>query len=195
MKFMKFGKTNKKFLIPILGGVIGLIYRFMIPKIPKYGIIAKNPFIFNIYVSIGMILAFIPYLIIKYNSKLSPLSEAKMESKINSDIIRNNKLLNNTLLKTKLILYSTIFDYMQCLLNTLFCYYCIYNLWIFDILLMSLFSYIILKTKLYKHQYFSMIIILIFGFILNIIEYYKLDDKDKQLNFFEIFMNFFLKYV
>ena len=55
---------------------------------------------------------------------------------------------------------------------------------------MSLFSYMILKTKLYRHQYFSIIIIIIFGFILNIIEYFKLDNNDNKLDFFKIFMKF-----
>ena len=76
------------------------------------------------------------------------------------------------------------------LLSSLFCYNCIYNLWIFDILFMNLFSYLILKTKLYRHQYFSMIIIIISGLMLNIIEYYKSDDKSNKLNFLEIFAKF-----
>ena len=66
---------------------------------------------------------------------------------------------------------------------------CVYNLWIFDIIFISLFSYLILKTKLYKHQYISMIVIIILGFGLNIIEYLKSDEKVK-IKPLEIFIKF-----
>ena len=62
MKFIKLGKINKKFLIPLFGGVLMLVYRFIITKNPKYKIATENPFVFNIYISLGMILSFIiPY--------------------------------------------------------------------------------------------------------------------------------------
>ena len=56
MKFIKLRKINKKFLIPVFGGVVVLIYRIFINKIPKYDIIDKNPFLINIYISLGMFL-------------------------------------------------------------------------------------------------------------------------------------------
>ena len=55
---------------------------------------------------------------------------------------------------------------------------------------MSLFSFLLLKTKLYKHQYVSMIIIICLGLLLNVIEYFKHNDVENELNFFEIFMKF-----
>ena len=67
---------------------------------------------------------------------------------------------------------------------------CIYNLWIFDIIFMSLFSFLLLKTKLYKHQYVSMITIICLGLLLNVVEYFKHNDVENELNFFEIFMKF-----
>ena len=190
MKFIKFGTINKKFLIPIFGGIVMLVYELIIIKIPKFDIIAKNPFIMNIYVSLGMIFAVIPFIILKHRSKSSPNTETQIESKLKIELIYNELFLDNSSLKIKLILASTIFDFFQVLLFSVFCGECVYNLWIFDIILMSLFSYLILKTKLYNHQFFSMFIIIILGFMLNIIEYFKLDDEDKKLNFFELFMKF-----
>ena len=55
MKFFKFRNINKRFLIPVFGGLITLVYRIIMPKIPKYDIVGKNPFISNIYVSLGLI--------------------------------------------------------------------------------------------------------------------------------------------
>ena len=189
MAFIKLGKINKKFLIPVIGGVILLVYRFLIIKYPKYEILTKNPFIYNIYISLGMILAFIPYLILKHRSKSPPISETTSESKLNSELTHNEKSFNNNFFKFKLILLSTLFDFLQSLLNILFGSQCIYNLWIFDIILLSLFSYSLLKTKLFRHQYFSMIIIITLGFLLNIIEYYKLAGE-KKFVFLIIFMKF-----
>ena len=188
MKFIKLRKINKKFLIPVFGGVVVLIYRIFINKIPKYDIIDKNPFLINIYISLGMFFAFIPNLILKHRIKTTSFPDTRTESKLHSEIINNEKSISYQFLK--LILYSTIFDFLQILLSIFFSYECIYNLWFFDILFMSLFSYMILKTKLYRHQYFSIIIIIIFGFILNIIEYFKLDNNDNKLDFFKIFMKF-----
>ena len=43
------------------------------------------------------------------------------------------------------------------------------HIWIYNILLISGFNYMINKNKLYKHQYFSIGVILLLGTILNII--------------------------
>ena len=134
----------------------------------------------NIYGTLGMIFAVIPFIILKHRSKSSPITETQTESKLKVELLYNELFLDNSSLKIKLILSSTIFDFLQGLFLNLFCSECIYNLWIFNIILMSLFFYLILKTKLYNHQIFSMIIIIILGFMLNIIEYFKLDDKDKN---------------
>ena len=59
---------------------------------------------------------------------------------------------------------------------------------------MSLFSYLILKTKYYKHQFISIIIIVILGFGLNIIIYFQLDDTEEDgLNFLYIFIQFIIE--
>ena len=193
MKCINFGDVNKRLLIPIFGGIIRLIYIFLVHRNPKYEIATKNPFILNIYTSVGMIFSFIPYLILKYRSKTKSISSnaSQIQSKLNIEFIHSDlyeEIEIDQSKKYKLIICSSIFDFLQVLLLTIFCIYCNYNLWIFDILFMSLFSSLILKTKLYKHQYFSMIIIIILGFILNIIKYFNLGDTKNRLNPFELSM-------
>ena len=173
MKCINFGDVNKRLLIPIFGGIIRLIYIFLIHRNPKYEIATKNPFILNIYTSVGMIFSFIPYLILKYRSKTKSISSnaSQIQSKLNIEFIHSDlyeEIEIDQSKKYKLIICSSIFDFLQVLLLTIFCIYCNYNLWIFDILFMSLFSSLILKTKLYKHQYFSMIIIIFLGLLMNI---------------------------
>ena len=193
MKCINFGDVNKRLLIPIFGGIIRLIYIFLIHRNPKYEIATKNPFILNIYTSVGMIFSFIPYLILKYRSKTKSISSnaSQIQSKLNIEFIHSDlyeEIEIDQSKKYKLIICSSIFDFLQVLLLTIFCIYCNYNLWIFDILFMSLFSSLILKTKLYKHQYLSMIIIIILGFILNIIKYFNLGDTKNKLDPFELSM-------
>ena len=189
MKFISIGTIDIKFLIPVVGGLVGLIYRIFIVKSPKLGIIKQNPFLRSMYVTFGMILALIPLLIIKYKSKVGNdgqiiKSEYLKQLKDSKDAIKKTKCK-----KFRFILYSTIFDFLQTLLAILFILNIVYNLWIFDIIIMSLFSFLILKTKYYKHQFISMFIIVVLGFGLNIIKYFQLDDIEDKLNAFDIFIH------
>ena len=69
MSIISLGKVNAKILIPILGGLIRLAYKYVINLNPKYDILLENPFIFCFYTSMGMMLAFIPLIILKIKSK------------------------------------------------------------------------------------------------------------------------------
>ena len=198
MALISIGTINKKIIIPILGGLIKLVYRIMKDLNPKKEILNKNPFLVSIYISLGMTLSFIPYLILKYKSKklirnkndyISPIKAKKNKLILKYeyyDIYERTKWN-----KFKLILISTIFDFSQTIIVCAFCIECVYNLWVFDIIFISLFSYLLLKSKLYKHQYFSMIIIVILGFGLNIIEYFKKDvTNESKINIIEILAKF-----
>ena len=70
MKCINFGKFDKKLLILIFGGLIVLCYKYIVKYNPKHKILTENPFLYNIYLAFGMVLAFIPYLIIKCRNKL-----------------------------------------------------------------------------------------------------------------------------
>ena len=50
-----------------------------------------------------------------------------------------------------------------------------FSLWVINIIYVCIFSYFILNTKLYQHQYFSIIILVILGVALNIINLYGLN--------------------
>ena len=163
--------------------------------IPKYDILNLNPFLLYMYVALGMILAFIPFLIIKYKSKRENKiyneqiikSELYKQLKDNKDVIKKMKFK-----KYRFILYSAILSLSPKLLRALiYSTNFIYNLSFFDIIIMSLFSFLILKIKYYKHQFISMIIIVILGFGFNIIKYFQLDDTEDKLNVFGIFIQLF----
>ena len=193
MKFINFGKIDRKILIPIFGGIAMLIYQYIFEFFPKNEIISQNPFLLNIYFSIGMIFALIPYLIFKnrnkqVNNTYDNSNLKKNESKLNIDLIYDESSNTIKTNKYRYIILSSICDFIQTLLYNLFTIKCVYNTWFFDITFISLFAYLFLKMKLYKHQYISMIIIIIFGLGLNIIEYFKFDGEEKKIDFFETIM-------
>ena len=193
MKCITFGKIDKKLLIPVIGGLVTLIYKYIVKYNPKYKIATQNPFLLDIYAAFSMILAIIPHLILKNRSKKDSNNQRKLieHSKLNIELIVDDyDIFDRTkFAKFRFIFYSTVFDFAQSLLYSLFALNNSFNLWNFDILLFSLFSYLMLKTKLYRHQYISMIIIIILGFGLNITEAYK-DDTENTSSAFEITMIF-----
>ena len=195
MRFISFQKVEKKFLIPMIGGIISLTYEYIVDIIPKKERMLQNPFIKYIYGSLGMVFAFIPYLILKYRTRKSTIykinsDKEQDESKLSIELIyedTSEEINSNN--KNKYILISSIFDFLYSLLFLLFCLKCIYNLWVFDFIFISIFSNLIQKTKIYKHQYISMITIILLGLGLNIIEYFKIDEnKENKINLLEIMM-------
>lgn len=199
MSIINYGKINRKLMIPIFGGIIRLLYRYIIDLNPKYEALTNNPFLMSIYTAIGMTFAFIPFLILKKRirkidknseNRLTLIKIEKSKSFIKYEYYDINKKTKNH--KYKLIFFSTIFDFLETLLTYCFCKKFIYNFWIFRVLFISIFSYFILKIKLYKHQYFSMIIMIILGFGLNIIEYFKSDKKEKS-NLIEILIKLIIQ--
>ena len=170
-----------------------LIYQYHFEFFPKNEIISQNPFLLNIYFSIGMIFALIPYLIFKNRNKKANNSNndsdvKKVESKLEINLIYDETSKEIKTNKYIYIILASICDFIQTLLYNLFTIKCVYNTWFFDITFISLFAYLFLKMKLYKHQYISMIIIIIFGIGLNIIEYFKFDGEENKIDFFEILM-------
>ena len=99
MKCISFGNFDKKLLIPFVSGLIRLGYKYILKSNSKYQILIQNPFLYNIYVNIGMILAFIPYLIIKCRIRNSSDNSKKL---INlSKLLNKARVDDHDLLKKK----------------------------------------------------------------------------------------------
>ena len=193
MAIINCGKINIIFLIPIIGGLIRIIrnYAFNIINENKSDEILKQIFLIftnGFYMELGMVLAFIPYIILKYQTKKTVGSSDQTQSRKSRltikfeyyDIYEKNRKS-----KYKLICFATFLDFSRTFLLYPFHSECPYNIWEFDLLYLSLLSYIILKTKLYRHQYFSMIIIIILGLGLNVVTYFI--NEDNEINVLRIF--------
>ena len=172
---IKIKKIDKKILLPITAGFLYLPFI----KIAEYIEIANHSIVFSLATSISMTFAIIPLLISRYNMRKA-LVNRNNNNKINksdtnekslaialiynkgSDIIKKNKFL--------FIFLSSLADFIQTLIASM-----TYNnqsnisLWLLDIIFLSILSYLVFKEKLVRHQILSMIIIIIFGFIMDFI--------------------------
>ena len=173
MACISLGKIDKN-IIPIF---VGCICCFLNRLLHQYdgALLFKNPIMLNICISSSKFFAFIPYFIHKIIDKRALINYNK--------IIKDNEKTENfsgveylyidetkQFFKGKwkyLFLSSIIFLFNQLLFaltikvrsNTS-------NL---NILLTSLFYYLIFKIKLYKHHYLSIFLIILIGFIIDMI--------------------------
>jgi len=150
---IQFGETNKLILIPIIGGIIKIIYRFLIIQTgPSFG---NHPFVFSSYSSLGMCLAFIRYI------KEPDLDELMPENDEAKKKIKKGKII--------FICIAILLDFMQTVIATFFYVKTKLNLWNFDIIILGIFSRIILKISLNRHQFVSIVSIFILSLIMNLV--------------------------
>ena len=197
MALINCGNSDKMIIVPIFGGIVRLVYLFLYDINPKEEILNENPLIRGIYIALGMILSFLLYIIQRIRTNKS----INRKDDINSELIKGKgtkksfKLLHYDIYakqrknKYKLIFLSSIFDFLQTI-TVSFSYKCVYNLWVFNIIIMPFFSFLILKNKIYIHHYLSIIMIIFLGFVLNIVEYFKKDDNEDKIDLSEIFWKF-----
>ena len=185
MAIISLGKINKKILFPIIGGIFKLSAELATKGLSDvYEIeLEKHPFILGINAGLGFCLSFIPYLIFKKNYDY--LDKKHFEENEKKQLIFNEDddiYLEKSYNKHRLLYIIGFCDFIQKFLA--FLYIGLYNFWIFDIPFMMLFSYFILKEKLYKHHFVSLILIIFFGIVIIVI-YYLFSNTDNEL-FFKI---------
>ena len=171
MKYIGFGDVNKKLLYILLGGIGKLIAELILYFYGKDVKMTKHCFILGINAGMGMLLAFIPHVIVKVKSKKTKVKEEEKILLVNDFFPEEKKSkCSKTLKKLFIIFLCCLFDYIQKILTFWYSQYIINNLWIFDIIFLSGFSYFILGIKLYSHQYLSISVMIVFGIILNVID-------------------------
>ena len=178
MALISLGKINKYIIFAFLGGIAksiaGTLLYIYKNKLKKY------PFMLGLNAGLGMTFSLIPELCLKIKNK--------GKNNINSSLVDKQLAINNEyyenydkgklrLKKFYIILLSAFLDCFQKVLVFLFSYSIDNNVWIFNIIFLSIFSMCILKTKLYKHQIYSSLIMVILGIFLNILIL-----KDMQAN-------------
>jgi len=185
MSLISFGEINKNILYPIIGGLSKLIAEFILFK--KEPLFTEYPFILGVIAGFGMFLSIIPFIIFKIQ-----LRRANAEKRAKSKkLIYNNP---NDVFKKKvcyikylLILSVSLFDFSQKILTFLFTSEIINNFWVLDIFFITVFSLIILRSKLYSYQLCSLGAIILLGIIFNIVNLF--DSGEFKLTSFILIMS------
>ena len=190
MAFISCGNINKKIFYSMIGVILKFLFDFILKMMRDNNDInlAKQPFMLGFNASLGLCLSFIPYLIFKKNYDYLEQRKFSDDEKLiynDSDDLIYEKREN----KHYPLLIFSFCDFFQKFLS--FIYHGLDNFWIFDILFIMIFSYFILKMKLYTHHFISLILILIFGIVIIII-YYLNEERNWEL-FFQILNTFIVE--
>ena len=192
MAIISFGNINKKILFAIFGGIFKLLSDLIVKFLRKSKKIEirEHPFILGINAGLGYCISFIPFLIFKRNYEYLKQKNFDVDKKLIYNET-DDYFLEKREKKFRPWLIIAFCDFFQKLLS--FIYISLYNFWMFDILFILIFSHFILKVKLYKHHFISLMLIIIFGIIINII--YNIYEEISEEFFFKILNTFIIEII
>lgn len=169
MKWIELGTIDKK-LIPML---LGCIFCFLNRLLNKYDgtLLTKNPITMNIFISLSKTFCVIPYIIMIVKRKKSrPITDDAIEKIPTNNSVKvlfkneEKKIIKNKwgfiTLSAIIFLFNQFFFALTIKIKS--------NTTILNILITSIFYYIIFREKLFKHHYVCIILILIIGFTIDI---------------------------
>ena len=116
----------------------------------------NHPFVFSSYSSLGMCLAFIRYIKEPNLDELMPPEENDKKHEV-----KRGKVI--------FISIAILLDFIQTVMSTFFYTKTKLNLWNFDIIILGIFSRLILKISLNRHQLVGIVSIFILSLIINFI--------------------------
>ena len=161
-------------LIPIIIGSVFCFFNRLLNQVNPE--LYKNPILTNICISCSRFLTLIPFIILKIRSK-GIRSNIDIEKNKTISLIYNNQ--ESIKGKYKFILLSAVIYLIQSIFFAL-SFDAQTNAWIWIILIASIFYYFIFKVKLYKHHYLSIILIILFGLIIDISTKAIIDDANNK---------------
>ena len=186
MSFISLGKIDKTLIVIIIGGIFCFLNR-IINQVDCE--LFKNPILTVISISPSKFLTLIPFIILKIRSKRVNLS-TEIETSSNKGIrfIYNDSEKAYAKGKWKFIVLCS-FIYLFHLIFFVTSLGVKTNCVILYILSAAIFYYLIFKIKLYKHHYLSIILILSFGLIIDLVTGNLIDElKNKPLKLIAKFL-------
>ena len=146
----------------------------MVFKFDKFANYNKHPLIIGFNAGIGMSLSIIPLIIVKTKSRRDKTNDKSKENQQLSlkgtrislgdvNYIEKYDKKKLRIQKYLILLACAFLDFAQKFLSFFLKKLIINNIWMFNIIFISLFDYLIMKAKLYRHQYISCIIIVLIG--------------------------------
>ena len=169
-RLISFAKINKYFIYIILCPIIGIISNYFYDKAISSNVVI-NSYLLYIFYDLSYILGGIPYIILYYRKKKDKINDSYSDRIIffNKYKSSNKDNKNNSKKKWLIIILICLLQVIPNLLEILFVNTNnIINTYLSILLFIPLFSKLILKQEMYKHQYLS-IIISILGIIISYI--------------------------
>ena len=168
------GYINKYILFAFIAGLSKCFVSIMVFKFDKFANYNKHPLIIGFNAGIGMSLSIIPLIIVKTKSRRDKTNDKSKENQQLSlkgtrislgdvNYIEKYDKKKLRIQKYLILLACAFLDFAQKFLSFFLKKLIINNIWMFNIIFISLFDYLIMKAKLYKHQYISCIIIVLIG--------------------------------
>ena len=167
VRIISLGEFNKKLIYPILGAISKFITEYILGLSDDDLSFNSHSFIIGINSGFGMSLAIIPYLYTLNNSKV--LEKGKLINNVYFDQFLKKNNPSESKKKFILLFLCAFLDFIQKILSFLLNHSLTNNLWIFNIIFLNVFTSIITSNQLYRHQYFSSGIMILFGILLNVI--------------------------
>lgn len=158
------GKYDYNILFPIISGIASFFIYFIFFMLIKPKII-EFPIILNFGSSISMCLSLFLFIIYKYENGKCRITKNLINDKVDKKKEKKRKYISKYLF----ILLCSLFDFSETLLINMFCKDVKINLWFFDIIFFSLFSYLLFGTKIYLHHYISIFFTILIGITLDIL--------------------------
>ena len=174
MAFIGLGKINTN-LIPI---IVGCVFCFLNRLLNQYEgtSLFKNVMLTNIFISFSDLFTIVPYIIFKIRSKKIYKHENKeitpdetQETKFEYLYEESYDIEDDVQGKGKFIVLIGLIFFVNYLIFV-YIFALKTNTWIMYILFTSIFYYLFFKSKLYRHHYLSIVIILIIGLVIDFVE-------------------------
>ena len=202
MAFIGFGKIDKNIIALILGCVFCILNR-LLNSLCKTELF-NNVVLTNIFISFANTLIIIPFIVYRIISKKNDKNIKNEDLNINDEnkdlgeikkieYIYNGNDYNEDLPgKIKYTIFIALIFFANYYL-----FICTIkiksNTWIIYIVFSPIFYFMIFKSKLYRHHYLSICLILIFGIIIDVVEgNFKRDVQKFLLEFFLSFLRVIL---
>lgn len=173
MAFIGCGEIDVN-LIPLLTGCIFCFLNRLLNQY-KETLLLRNTVLTNIFVSFANFFMIIPYIVYRIRSKTenndaNDINYKKTNSSGNLQVEYIYTKGDSQIVegKGKYIIFSALIFFIT---SIIFVYTVEIktNTWILYILSTSIFYYLIFKVKLYKHHYLSIVIIILMGFIIDLV--------------------------
>ena len=178
-KWINLGEMNKYLFFPFIGGFIKLLLEFVLDRVKKD--FTNHPIINGLNESLGMSLALVPFLIVKFRTRRLNKDFNALIANMDNTLVIEKKNEKRKILNEKhiLLILSSFLVFLQKYITLCINHLYMTNLWFYDIVFFTIFSRIILGTKFYKHQFLSLILLTIassifFSFSIEDFEFFDL---------------------